>query len=182
MMEFLGDKPSERKWRMLTLAGMRVCGRLSTYLVSEKGMALLEKLAEGDELTEPEVDAVVNATPSRRLMTALYSFMYRASAMSVGFWARILGHAGQYNVVHDLFGPLPFRPVAINPAWLAWNDGTVQKIAQAIYDERDFDRMPILADALEEAGCTNQDILDHCRSGGEHVRGCWVIDLVLGKS
>jgi hypothetical protein len=74
-----------------------------------------------------------------------------------------------------------FRPVAINPAWWAWNDGTVKKIAQAIYDERAFDRMPILADALEEAGCTNQDILTHCRSGREHVRGCWAVDLILGR-
>jgi hypothetical protein len=57
----------------------------------------------------------------------------------------------------------------------------VVKVAQAIYDERAFDRMSILADALEEAGCTDQDILAHCRSGGDHVRGCWVVDLVLGK-
>jgi hypothetical protein len=75
----------------------------------------------------------------------------------------------------------PFRPVTINPVWLAWNDGTVQKIAQGIYEERAFDRMPILADALEESGCTNADILYHCRLPGEHVRGCWVVDLVLGK-
>ena len=56
------------------------------------------------------------------------------------------------------------------------------KLAQAIYDARAFDRMPQLADALEAAGCDNRDILDHCRSGGEHVRGCWVVDLLLGKS
>jgi hypothetical protein len=57
----------------------------------------------------------------------------------------------------------------------------VQKMAQANYDERAFDRMPILAGALEEAGCTSQDILGHCRQPGEHVRGCWVVDLLLGK-
>jgi hypothetical protein len=67
-------------------------------------------------------------------------------------------------------------------AWRTWNDGTIPKLAQAIYDDRTFDRLPILADALEEAGCTNPDILAHCRSGGDHVRGCWVVDLVLGKS
>jgi hypothetical protein len=75
----------------------------------------------------------------------------------------------------------PFRPVAINPAWLAWNDRTIPKIAQAIYDERAFDRLPILADALEEAGCANQDILAHCRQSGEHVRGCWAVDLILRR-
>lgn len=86
----------------------------------------------------------------------------------------------QCGFVRDIFNP--FRPVTINPAWFTWNDGTVQKVAQAIYDERAFDRLPILADALEEAGCTDTDILSHCRSGDDHVRGCWVIDLVLGKS
>ena len=64
---------------------------------------------------------------------------------------------------------------------LAWNDGTVAKIAQAIHDERAFKRMPILADALEDAGCDNADMLRHCREPGEHVRGCWVVDLLLGK-
>ena len=81
----------------------------------------------------------------------------------------------------QLIGPLLFRPVALNTAWLAWNDGTIPKLAQAIYDDRAFDRLPILADALEDAGCTDADILGHCRGGGEHTRGCWVVDLVLGK-
>jgi hypothetical protein len=60
-------------------------------------------------------------------------------------------------------------------------NNTVIALAEAIYDERAFDRLPILADALEEAGCTNADILNHCRQPGEHVRGCWVVDLILGK-
>lgn len=81
------------------------------------------------------------------------------------------------TLLRDLFGN-PFRPVTIDPHWLATN---VTTLAQAIYDERAFDRMPILADALEDAGCTNQDILAHCRGNGEHVRGCWALDLVLGK-
>ncbi len=72
----------------------------------------------------------------------------------------------------------PFRPVAVDPAW---QSSTVISLAQAIYDDRGFDRMPILADALEEAGCTNADVLDHCRGAGPHVRGCWVVDLLLGK-
>jgi hypothetical protein len=54
-------------------------------------------------------------------------------------------------------------------------------LAQAIYEERAFDRLPILADALEESGCYNADLLAHCRSDGPHVRGCWAVDLVLGK-
>jgi hypothetical protein len=87
----------------------------------------------------------------------------------------------QADLTRCLFGN-PFRRNGVNPAWLAWNDGTLRKIAQSIYDERAFDRLPILADALEDAGCDNADILAHCRSEGPHVRGCWVVDLLLGKS
>ena len=73
----------------------------------------------------------------------------------------------------------PFRPITVDPVWLT---PTVVSLATAIYDERAFDRLPILADALEDAGCDNADILNHCRQPGEHVRGCWAVDLVLGKS
>jgi hypothetical protein len=79
-----------------------------------------------------------------------------------------------------IFGS-PFRLVTIKPTWLRWNDGTVVKIAQSIYDERRFEDLPILADALEDVGCDNADILAHCRQSGEHVRGCWAVDLLLGK-
>jgi hypothetical protein len=58
---------------------------------------------------------------------------------------------------------------------------TVQRLAQSIYEDRAFDRLPIVADALEEAGCTDAEILAHCRGPGPHVRGCWVVDLLLGK-
>jgi len=76
----------------------------------------------------------------------------------------------------------PFTSTAIRRSWLTWKDGAIPKMAQLIYDDRAFDRLPLLADALEDAGCTDADILAHCRSGGEHVRGCWVVDLLLGKS
>jgi hypothetical protein len=86
------------------------------------------------------------------------------------------------RMLREIFGPLPFRSLTLDPAWLTWHDGLLVSMAQRMYDSRDFTDMPILADALEESGCSNQDILAHCRSGGEHVRGCWVIDLLLGKS
>jgi hypothetical protein len=79
----------------------------------------------------------------------------------------------------EIFGPLLFRPVTINAAWLT---PTVTNLAQAIYDERAFEQMPVLADALEDAGCTSTEMLNHCRQPGVHVRGCWVVDLILGKS
>jgi hypothetical protein len=70
----------------------------------------------------------------------------------------------------------PFRPVTP-----AWQSDAVVRLAQAIYDERAFERLPILADALAEAGCDHAAILEHCRGPGPHVRGCWVVDLLLGK-
>jgi hypothetical protein len=83
------------------------------------------------------------------------------------------------HLLHDIFGPLPFRDVAIAPAWLT---SDVMSLARGIYEEKAFDRMPILADALQDAGCDNEEILTHCRATQwEHVRGCWVIDLLLGK-
>jgi hypothetical protein len=86
-----------------------------------------------------------------------------------------------------LFGN-PFRPVALDPAWLAWNGGLIRQLAQAAYDERqlpsghlDSDRLAVLADALEEAGCTDPEILGHLRGPGPHTRGCHILDLLLGR-
>jgi serine/threonine protein phosphatase PrpC len=73
-----------------------------------------------------------------------------------------------------------FAPVCVDPGWLNWNDGTVARLARAMNEEKDFERMPILADALEDAGCTDALLLDHCRSPGPHSRGCWLVDLLLG--
>jgi hypothetical protein len=84
----------------------------------------------------------------------------------------------QLNMLHCIFGN-PFRPVVLNPDWLTT---TVKTLAATFYDERQFDKMPFLGDALEDAGCNNQVILKHCRVGGEHVRGCFVLDLVLGRN
>lgn len=86
----------------------------------------------------------------------------------------------QACLVRDVF-PNPFRPVSIDPTWQLWNGGSVRKMAQAIYEDRAFDGLPVLADALEEAGCDSLDVLSHCREPGPHVRGCWVVDLLLDQ-
>jgi hypothetical protein len=88
----------------------------------------------------------------------------------------------QPAILRDLFGSSPFRATALPSIVLAWNDGTVRRIAEGIYEERAFDRLPILADALLDAGCDNEELLAHCRGAGPHVRGCWAVDLILGKS
>jgi hypothetical protein len=81
------------------------------------------------------------------------------------------------DLVRDIFGN-PFRPV---PCSASWRTDTALTLARQMYESRDFGAMPILADALQDAGCGNADTLDHCRGPGPHVRGCWVVDLVLGK-
>jgi len=83
----------------------------------------------------------------------------------------------QAALLRDIFGN-PFRPVSFDPDW---RTSTAVALATQMYDSRDFSAMPILADALQDAGCASSDILDHCRGPGPHVRGCWVVDLVLGK-
>jgi hypothetical protein len=75
----------------------------------------------------------------------------------------------------------PFRSIGVDPSWLVWNEGTVVKLAHSIYNERAFARMPILGDALLDAGCEQGDILDHCRQKLQHHRGCWLLDLLTGR-
>src|SRR5262249_37522249 len=79
----------------------------------------------------------------------------------------------QVDVLREIFGN-PFRPITLGTAW---RTPTVTSLGEEIYLENAFDLLPILADALEDAGCNNREVLDHCRSGGEHVRGCWAVDL-----
>lgn len=83
----------------------------------------------------------------------------------------------QTRLLRCIFGN-PFRPVMADSTWRTTN---VVALAQAIYEERAFDRLPVLADALEDAGCTNEAVLGHCHGSGPHARGCWVVDLLLGK-
>ncbi|MBM3979410.1 MAG: hypothetical protein FJ304_03850 [Planctomycetes bacterium] len=87
--------------------------------------------------------------------------------------------ARQAVFLRDIFGN-PFRPVAFAPEW---RTDTAIALARTMYEAREFSAMPILADALQDAGCDSDDILNHCRDArATHVRGCWVVDLVLGKA
>jgi hypothetical protein len=76
----------------------------------------------------------------------------------------------------------PFHPAAFDSTWRQWNGGIAAVLAQEMYDSRDFTNAPLLADMMEDAGCTDPQILEHLRGSGPHVRGCWVVDLLLGKS
>ncbi len=93
--------------------------------------------------------------------------------------AETLEREAQCAVVREIFGN-PFRPVAFDPEW---RTDTAVSLARGMYESRDFSAMPILADALQDAGCENTEILTHCRDETlTHVRGCWAVDLVLGKA
>ncbi len=97
--------------------------------------------------------------------------LYVAEAFGAHF-----GSADLTDMIRCVIGN-PFRPVAFSPSW---RTDTALSLARTMYDARDFSAMPILADALQDAGCDN-DVLNHCRGNSPHVRGCWVCDLVLGK-
>jgi hypothetical protein len=123
--------------------------------------------------------------PSRAAGSATFASGW-SSACHVAAHSAETGLGGQTQcaLIREIFGN-PFRPAAIAPAW---QTPTILALAQAAYDNRtlpagglDPARLAVLADALEEAGCDNADILSHLRSPGPHVRGCHALDLLLGK-
>jgi hypothetical protein len=201
LLDFLDDKASERKAQLFSVACCRLIWDLIIDPVSRQAVEVLESYADGEVTVEKlevarkacrqETNDCIRETLWRILHSdgpdweeGAWKIRLAATRDTTDPVAWKAAHdavdADQAALLHDIFGN-PFRSVVANPTWLTWHDGTVRKIAQAIYDERPFDRMPILADALEEAGCDNADILNHCRENGSHVRGCWVIDLLLGK-
>ncbi len=101
---------------------------------------------------------------------------------AVSWWLAATGEEGRAraDLLRDLVNP--FQAVAVDPAWLTRNDGAVRKVPEGMYEASDLGQMPVLADALLEAGCENATLLDHCRGPGPHARGCWVVDLLLGKA
>jgi hypothetical protein len=197
MLEFLGQKASDRKLRLFGVACCRHAGALLEH--DQKTLATAEDHADGilgdEDIMYAWWDACEANDEVRRLQEIRDSIL--GAAFSVVWVDQTdhlfdevlrLCHAARLpvertllvEVVQDIFGN-PFRLIANNPTWLTWNDATVLRITQTIYAERAFDRLPVLADALEEAGCHDTDILNHCRQPGEHARGCWVVDLILGK-
>jgi hypothetical protein len=116
------------------------------------------------------------------LTLAGHTSLWAASALGVHFndpksGFRYYQEKGQCHAIRDIFGN-PFQPLALDPSWVT---PAVAGLARAVYDGRAFHRMPELADALESSGCTDMQILAHCRGQGPHVRGCWLVDLLLGK-
>ena len=176
MIAYVLDHGSPRKLRLFMAAcWSRRAGTLRTYKALRKAVARAEELADDSRKHTPRDEGyyVTQANPRRAVpITA----QVVAGLRGPGHVSR----AVQADLLREIFGN-PFRPAVIDPYWRAWNDGAVIHLAQAIYDERAFDRLPILADALEDAGCALVELLAHLRGAGPHVRGCWVLDRLLGK-
>jgi hypothetical protein len=130
------------------------------------------------EAADAAATAVASCAAASRPGWATSSPAERASILAAGRQAE---HVAQCGLLREVFGN-PVRPARIEAVWLAWQGGTVVNLAQGIYHEAAFDRLPVLADALEEAGCHDTEILGHLRGPGPHVRGCWVVDLLTGRS
>jgi hypothetical protein len=178
-------KAGERKKRLLSSACLR---RLNGFLPSEYLTLgeMIEQYADGpvdniadfwgaaSEAHGGHADLLFAIGNDDIGLFCFYCSVILAGANDIKRDATGREHASLFR---DIFGN-PFRPVAADPSWLT---STVLQLAQGIYQDRAFDRLPILADALQDAGCDHDDILNHCRGDGPHVRGCWVVDLLLGR-
>jgi hypothetical protein len=207
MLEFLRGKVSDRKLRLFAVA---CCRRISFLLPDEtcrQGVEVAERCADG-HVSEEEQASVWSAVFASwenvgdGYASLIYGSTMVLAAVAPHPWAWLIGERAdssaslsdqehepkeaealralfveQPRLFRDLVGN-PFRAVTVDSAW---RTATVISLAITIYDERAFDRLPILADALEDAGCDNADILNHCRQPGEHVRGCWVVDKILAR-
>jgi hypothetical protein len=178
----LGGTVTERKRRLLSAALAEHTG-----LGRVKLRAALARYAEGQSN-----GALMDQ--ARRLHEDIFPLLFSGIGVLRGpprlkQWHERLPGVRQVasSLLRDLLSN-PYRPVAADPAWLSWNGGAVVQLAEAAYEERalpsgelDPARLAVLADALEEAGCADPVILAHLRGPGPHVRGCWAVDLLLGK-
>jgi hypothetical protein len=178
MFTILRPRASGRKLRLLVIA---CCLGGWSWLYEDRSKRLVElaeRHADGEAGEAELAEARRIAYPG--LLLSMIEPKVADGAFAFVRWAKP-EPVSQVKYLRELFNPFRRRR-SVDPAWLSWNGGTVRRLAQAIYDERAFDRLPILADALEEAGCTEAELLSHLRSPGPHVRGCWAVDLLLGKS
>ncbi|VTR97201.1 Uncharacterized protein (Fragment) OS=uncultured bacterium PE=4 SV=1 [Gemmata massiliana] len=192
LLEFI-SAANQRKLRAFAIA---CCRRIAPFIDDPRMIAALdaaEQFVDGatssDLLTEHH--RAVSDSYSDAQYEQAWAAIWCASRAEVGW--NVSSHAVQVlefekwgseysahcDLIRDIFGS-PFCPVTFSPEWLTT---TATAIAAQMYQSRDFSAMPILADALQDTGCDNPDVLNHCRdAGATHVRGCWVVDMVLGKS
>ena len=202
MLKALDPKEHRRRWVLFNCACCRrVWGRVPEGACREyveaaeryalgtglkKALAALKPAAEGALLRslhagDPCRNAAASAASTAANTTRYCAWNAARAAGGVGRVAHRRERLAQAGLLREVFGN-PYRPVAVEPAWLDWDGGAVPKVAGAVRADGRFSDLPVLADALEEAGCTDADLLSHLRGPGPHVRGCWAVDLLLGKS
>jgi hypothetical protein len=186
-------KVSDRKLRLFACGCCRGIWHLVTDGRSQRAVEVAERYADGEAAGEDlaaagaAADAAAWDAPRDAAKPAAWDAAWTTrDAARFTAWDAAWDPASA-ALLRDLFGN-PFRPVPVDPAWLAWRGGTVARLAQAAYQHRhlpsghlDPARLAVLADALEEAGCSDPDILAHLRGPGPHARGCWPVDLLLGR-
>jgi hypothetical protein len=166
--------PDERYRRVIDLAGELTEGLATKQQLERARNGIHGNVGRTDVNAYYAVDYLAMlACNNPRSSIAYYVSHKAADAMGTGREG-----AAQCDLLRDLFGPLLFRSPTLDHAWLT---STALALAREMYDTRDFAAMPILADALQDAGCENADILTHCRGPEAHVRGCWVVDAILNK-
>ena len=192
MVDFVWRRVTDRKFRLFTCACAARYLRFFNDPATASSAALLERHADG---LIPEAEQLQpNTFLHHNLVNEMWGrSAYDSAARATSLMLGDIGHrrgrgserdtaiaqesAAQSQLVRDLLGN-PFRRVSFD---VSWRTEAVVALARGMYETRDFAPMPVLADALDDAGCTDLDILAHCRGPGPHVRGCWVVDLVLGK-
>ena len=211
MLRFLRTKGSKRLWRLFAVACVRPVAHLLRDARSRKTLEVAERFADGHATAEEllaaraeaqaaadqaHYDAYIDEARADFRWDAAYEAAWRAAEVADAALQCVADGVGegdgdqmtmvaealqQPDLIREVFGN-PFRWTLVDPSWLAANGGAAGKLAKAIYDCRAFERLPLLADALKDAGCADADLLAHLRAPGLHVRGCWALDLVLGKT
>jgi hypothetical protein len=196
MLGQLGERFSDRKVRLFTCAWASL---LWGNLADEGREAVLAAERYADGLTSwDELSAAFRAAHSAWMREPTYTLCRKATGLArmaadprLTRKSLISPDRMECNTrtmlrladaLRELFGPLPFRPIRVEAVWLACNGGAAAALAAEICADAAFDHLPILADALEDGGCDDADLLGHLRSAGPHLRGCWALDLVLGRS
>lgn len=195
MIDYIESRSSDRKLRLFACAACRRIWHTMPYDSSHQAVEVSERFADGqareEELRLLAGDADAWADLAEQERTPGWNAA-RTAALTAGKQAlqaaqRTAVMAADCDLVRELFGN-PFRPTLLDNCIQSWRDSTVPRLAQSAYDNRilpagtlDKTLIAILADAIEEAGCTDEQVSTHLRSGCEHYRGCWVIDLLLSK-
>ncbi len=188
MLQETSNGRTTRKWNLILCGFCRIDWSLlkdersrtavETAERFEDGQASREELNAAHEAAQFAAIALQGKEPLEVIRAAGKAHRAVERPCVIGRPVNLAEDRKRRAVVCDILGPLPFRTVEIEPAW---RQPEVLELARQIYDERAFERMPELADALEQAGCHQEDLVDHCRYEDEHWRGCWVLDLLLGK-